>query len=120
MQIKIPKLTLDILAKIIYDAAKLSNHVAAVGVVGSFSTDRQKPDSDVDLLVKIDESSNFQDVIESFGGYVKHILDYQFNKRLDIIRYDLVADYENHETNAWFCQDGFKQMLGEVRWIYER
>ena len=53
-----------------------------------FLIDALGKDALVDLLVKSDNAVKFQDVLENFGEYVRHILDYQFNKRVDIIRYD--------------------------------
>ena len=122
-EVAIPKLTIPILKNIVTDAAKLSPHITAVGLVGSYARGQQQHCSDVDLIVKTDNSIKFQAILESFGEYVHHVLDYQFNKKLDLVRYDLVEERANrdpHENETWFYREGFTQMLNEVEWLYEK
>ena len=117
------QLTENILTHVIHDAAELCPQVTAVGLVGSFARGEQAHGSDVDLLVKSDSSVKFNKVLESFGEYVRHVLDYQFNKRLEVIRYDFAVDRASrtpNENEIWFYREGFEQMLKEVRWIYEK
>jgi len=62
-------------------------------------------------------------ILDSFGEYVRHVLDYQFNKRLEIVRYGLALDRANREpreSETWFYRQGFEQMLNEVKWLYEK
>ena len=123
MQNIIPKLTIPIIANIVTDAAQTCSHIEAVGLVGSYARGESKPISDVDLIIKTNGDAKFQEAIESFGEYVRHVLDYQFNKRLDIIRYDLVCDRANRNPRAnetWFYREGFQQMMKEVNWLYEK
>lgn len=123
MQIKIPTLTIERLTCVIADAVALCPNIEAVGLVGSFAREEQTHCSDVDLLVKERNRGNFQEILESFGEYVRHILDYQFNKRLEIVRYDLAADRANRDplpNETWFHREGFAQMLSEVKWLYEK
>ena len=121
--LKIPNLTIGILSAIVDDAAKFCPHVVAVGLVGSFARGGQVHSSDVDLILKVDCPDNFRKALENFGEHVRHVLDYQFNKRLDIVRYELVAERagrDPHSNEMWFCREGFKKMLAEVKWLYER
>jgi len=123
MNWKMPELTTYILTHVVRDAAEICPHVVAVGLVGSFARGEQKHSSDVDLIVKADSSAKFQEVLETFGGYVKHVLDYQFNKRLDIVRYELAVERAKRnprEDETWFHREGFEQMLKEVQWLYEK
>jgi len=122
-QIKIPDLTVGIITHVVTDAVDLCPGVEAVGLVGSFARGEQKQCSDVDLIVKPSNAGKFQDILEGFGMHVRHILDYQFNKRLDIIRYELVLERASRPpspTEPWFCQETFAKMLKEVKWLYER
>ena len=123
MQYNIPKLSIDILSNIVCDAVDLCPSITAVGLVGSLARGKERHNSDVDIIVKHDNKINFNSVLESFGMHVKHILDYQFNKRLDIIRYDYAvtcASRTPNDNEPWFCQKSFLQMLEEVKWLYER
>ena len=116
-------LTTEILTRIVSDAAANSPSVIAVGLVGSFARNEQKSNSDVDLLVKTDGTQSFSQSIEQFGAYVHHVLDYQFNRRVDVVRYDMAVDRAARRPNegeTWFFHEGFVQMLEEVRWIYEK
>jgi len=119
----LPRLTTKILTHVIHDAAELCPQITAVGLVGSFARGEQNRSSDVDLIIKVNDYVRFQEILEIFGGYVKHVLDYQFNKRVDIIRYDFAADRAGripNEKETWFYREGFEQMLNEVKWLYEK
>ena len=121
--IKTPILTQAILTHIIEDAVKLNPNIEAVGLVGSFARGEETQASDVDILVKNNEKVKFNTILNDFGEYVRHVLDYQFNKKLDIIRYDLVIERANRVPNndePWFCQKSFVKLLDEVKWLYER
>ena len=123
VSLKFPELTTNILSHIVKDAAELCPQVIAVGLVGSFARGEQKHHSDVDLIVKSDNSIKFHEILEIFGEYVRHVLDYQFNKRLEIVRYELAFDRANRdprEDEMWFYRDGFEQMFKEVIWLYEK
>ncbi|MCL2225770.1 MAG: nucleotidyltransferase domain-containing protein [Defluviitaleaceae bacterium] len=118
-----PKLTVNILVNILSDAIKLYPHIVAVGLVGSFARNEQRANSDVDILLKLNNEGKFQDALETFGEYVRQVLDYQFNKRVDIVRYDRACDCSTREpkpNEVWFCRESFAQMLREVVWLYER
>ncbi len=120
---QIPQLTSNILIEIIQDAAELCPAVEAVGLVGSFLTEKELPTSDVDLLVKTAEGTKFSDVLDTFGEYVEKVLDNQFNKQLDIVRYDRASNYASKEPEngeRWYYRQGFEDMLKNVRWLYER
>ena len=117
-----PELTLDIIKEIIKDGVERYPDIERVGLAGSFSRKEQRKTSDVDLLVDI-EDSLFSEMLETFGTFVSHILDYQFNKKLDIVRYSLALERSNKESESlelWYYKEGYMQMLKEVKWIYER
>jgi len=123
MKSTIPELTIPIITNIVTDAAQICPHIEAVGLVGSYAGGRQKPTSDVDLIIKTSGGIKFQEIIESFGEYVRHVLDYQFNKRLDLIRYELATDRASRYPDVnetWFYREGFQQMMEEVNWLYEK
>lgn len=123
LQSKIPKLTIPIITQIVSDAAPESPSIKAVGIVGSFARGEETPYSDVDIIVKYIPDTAFQSILENFGAYVEHVLDYQFNRRLDVVRYDLAAyraAMPPKNIENWYCQNSYTQMLKEVRWIYER
>ena len=117
-----PELTIDILREIIKDGVELFPKINRVGLVGSYSRGQQKKTSDVDLIVDI-EDSLFNEMLEKFGRFVSHILDYQFNKRLDIVRYNLAVERSNSDPEPktlWYYREGYQRMLEEVKWLYER
>jgi len=117
-----PALTIKILHEIISDAVKLNANVKAVGVVGSFVRGNENHQSDVDMLVRHNNAVKFNSILNDFGEYVRHVLDYQFNKRLDIIRYDLAVERAGRQplsNEPWFCQRSFIRLLNEVVWLYE-
>jgi predicted nucleotidyltransferase len=119
---EIPKLTINTLSHVVADAVDLCPDILAVGLVGSFARGEQKHSSDVDLLIKCKTPANFHNILNNFGVHVQHILEYQFNKNLDIIRYDLAIDRANRNpanNEAWFCRETFLNMLKEVKWLYE-
>jgi predicted nucleotidyltransferase len=119
----VPKLSLNILSNIVHDAVELCPNVIAVGLVGSYANGAENHSSDIDLIVRHDGKVKFHEILESFGGFVEHILDYQFNKRLDIIRYDHAMSYATtppKHDKPWFCRQSFSQMIEEVKWLYER
>ena len=123
MSVTFPELNVEILADIVRDAAGLCSEVKAVGLTGSFARGDHSRISDVDLIVRYDKAVDFQKILENFGEYVRHVLDYQFNKRLDIVRYDLAlecADRDPDENEVWYWRGGFEKMLNEVKWLYER
>jgi predicted nucleotidyltransferase len=116
-----PTLTIEKLSRVIDDAAELCPSVEAVGLVGSFARSEQNIRSDVDLLVK--GHGDFSNILQLFGEYVKKILDYQFNKRLDIVRYELATERASRDpapNETWYHREGFEQMLNEVIWLYEK
>jgi len=118
-----PELSIGNLTEIVHDAVLLCPYIVAVGVVGSFGSGHFKHSSDVDLIVKHDQKISFDAVLESFGGYVQKVLDYQFNKRLDIVCYQMAQEKASREPRpqeAWYYREGFSKMLQEVRWVYER
>ena len=120
---KAPLLTIETLTLIIHNAAALNPSVEAVGLVGSFARGESTHRSDVDIIVKQHSGVKFNSILNDFGEYIRHVLDYQFNKRLDIIRYDLVVNRANRTPNKdepWFCQETFSQLLKDVKWLYER
>ncbi|MCL2576870.1 MAG: nucleotidyltransferase domain-containing protein [Defluviitaleaceae bacterium] len=120
-KIKFPTLTTEQLSRVIADAVESCPCVEAVGLVGSFARGEQTFRSDVDLLIK--GHGRFSDILESFGEYVRKILDYQFNKRLDIVKYEFVAERASRDpvqNEAWYYREGFAQMLNEVIWLYEK
>ena len=76
----------------------------------------------MDLILDTDNDL-FREALKSFGAYVSDVLDYQFNKRLEIVRYSLAVKRASEEPASienWYYQEGYQQMLKEVRWIYER
>lgn len=116
------ELTESILKKIILDGVEFSPSIKKVGLIGSYARNTQTKTSDVDLIIDI-EDHLFNNMLSEFGRFVEHILDYQFNKKLDIVRYNLARkrafeDCENLEN--WYFREGYEQMLREVRWLYER
>lgn len=119
----VPDLTSDILIFILSDAIKQYPHIDAVGLAGSFARGDHRNNSDVDILLKLSPEGEFQEALETFGEYVRHVLDYQFNKQVDIVRYERALDCSSREpryNEAWFCRKSFSQMLKEVVWLYER
>jgi predicted nucleotidyltransferase len=118
-KLEFPPLTNEKLSRIISDAAEMCAGVQAVGIVGSFARGEQSRYSDVDLIVKGQGS----EIFEFFGEYVRKILDYQFGKSLDIVRYDFATERAGRDpapTEAWYYREGFAQMLREVKWQYEK
>jgi len=120
-KITFPALTTEKLSRVISDAAELSSNIEAVGVVGSFARNEPTLHSDIDLLIK--GQGSFSEILETFGEYVRKILDYQFNKRLDIVKYEFAAERASRcpaQNETWYYREGFAQMLNEVRWLYEK
>ena len=121
-KLSFPKLSINVLENIIKDGLSLCPHVNRIGLIGSYARNQQDNNSDVDLLLDADNDF-FRDVLASFGTYVSDVLDYQFNKRLEIVRYSLAVKRASQEPTSienWYYQEGYQQMLKEVRWIYER
>jgi len=117
-----PELTLDIIKEIVDDGVKKCPAIKKVGLVGSFSRGEQRKTSDVDLLVDI-EDSLFSEMLGTFGAFVSGVLDYQFNKRLEIVRYSLAAERavtKPESLEFWYYKEGYEQMLKEAKWLYER
>jgi len=120
---KIPVLTDKILERIVSDAVRLCGDIERVGLVGSFARRTTKHTSDVDLLLKVADTSHYSNALDTFGSYVEHVLDYQFNKRLDIVNYDVAvlrSGAPPSKVGQWYYQEGYQEMLREVVWIYER
>jgi len=68
------------------------------------------------------EDSLFSEMLGTFGSFVSYILDYQFNKRLEIVRYSLATERavtEPKSSEFWYYKEGYEQMLREVKWLYE-
>ena len=121
-KLSFPRLTMNILENIIKDGILLCPHVKRIGLIGSYARNQQHDNSDVDLILDTDNDL-FREALKSFGTYVSDVLDYQFNKRLEIVRYSLALKRANEEPASienWYYQEGYQQMLKEVRWIYER
>ena len=119
----VPALTKDILKRIIVDAVELCNDIEKVGVIGSFARGTTSHTSDVDLLLKVVDTTKYSVVLDVFGSYVQRVLDYQFNKRLDIVNYDVAtkrAAATPMVKGQWYHQEGYQEMLKEVVWLYER
>lgn len=117
-----PTLTIDILKEIVADGIKLSPHIRRVGLIGSYARGDYNANSDIDLLLDV-LNTYYDEVISNFGHFVERVLDYQFNKRLNIVRFTTA---QNHAINApskevfWYYQEGYQRMLQDVVWIYER
>jgi predicted nucleotidyltransferase len=122
MTAEFPELTLEALKKIIAANLPACPAIEMVGLVGSYARGQQNKNSDVDLVVHT-EDSRFGEMLSDFGMKVSDILDYRFNKRLEIIRYSLVVKRAKNAPESdlyWYFQDGYRQMLEEVKWLYER
>ena len=117
-----PELTLDIIKKIVKDGVELFPSINKVGLIGSYARNEQNKTSDVDLMVDVDDTE-FNDMLNVFGNFAYYILDYQFNKKLEIVRYNLAVECaaKNPDKNEfWYYKNGYRQMLKEVKWLYER
>jgi len=117
-----PELTLDIMREIVNDGVEKYPSIRRVALVGSFSRGEQRKTSDVDLLVDI-EDSLFSEMLGTFGSFVSGVLDYQFNKRLEIVRYSLATERavtKPESLEFWYYKEGYEQMLKEAKWLYER
>jgi len=117
-----PELTIDILQKVISDNLWVCPAIERVGIVGSYARGQQNKGSDVDLVIDADDSK-FREILSAFGMRVSDILDYRFNKHLEIVRYSLVTKRAKEKPESdcnWYYQEGYRQMLEEVKWIYER
>lgn len=116
-----PEITFEILKEIIKDGLALTCPIKRVGIVGSYARGDAKKTSDVDLLIDTDDAQ-FNEMLNTFGEFVSHTLDYQFNKKLDIVRYSLAikrAAAPPETERVWYYQEGYQQMLQEVIWLYE-
>ncbi len=121
-EVSIPNLNIDILKRIVSDAVKKTPYIEAVGCIGSYARGTQTTHSDVDLIVKCPVDT-FSEVLETFGGYIERVLYRQFDKRLDIVNYHNVqkrAYTPPNDLSRWYYQDGYMQMLKDVKWLYER
>jgi len=114
---------MDILKCVITDAVRLCDSIKKVGIVGSFARGNSSHTSDVDLLLQVSDTTAYSEALSTFGHYVQHVLDYQFNKRLDIVNYDTAnrrAATVPTIKGQWYHQEGYQEMLREVVWVYER
>lgn len=117
------ELTLDNLNKMIEKAVANTHDIIAIGVVGSFLTERFCSTSDIDLIVKIQEGSHFLNTIDSFHATLEKWMLQIFNRQLDIINYDravLLSTARQNSKPYWFDPELYQKMLREVRWVYER
>lgn|GEM_PF-927100 len=116
-----PEFTVEILQRIIAKNLPLCPDIQRIGLVGSYARNSQNKNSDVDLVIDTDDSQ-FRQMLAGFGMRLSEILDYRFNKHLEIVRYSLVVKRAAGEPEAdnWYYRDGYKQMLDEVIWLYER
>ena len=117
-----PVLNTDILKRIVQDGVQRFEGIEKIGLVGSFARGTHGHTSDVDLLLKTAQGHSANEVLEAFGLFVAHVLDYQFNKRLDIVKYELAQKRATTPPakGAWYHQEGYQNMLKEVVWLYER
>ncbi|MCL2287119.1 MAG: nucleotidyltransferase domain-containing protein [Firmicutes bacterium] len=117
-----PILTIGILKEIIKDGVNLSPHIHRVGLIGSYARGDYHDNSDIDLLLDVPDV-NYNETMFEFGHFVEHVLDYQFNKKLNIVRYTTALNYAAAAPKAkrfWYYQEGYKKMLQDVVWLYER
>jgi len=117
-----PILTINILKEIITDGVKLSPHIHRVGLIGSYARGDNHDSSDIDLLLDV-PGVYYNETMSEFGHFVEHVLDYQFNKKLNIVRYTTALNYAATVPKAksyWYYQEGYKKMLQDVVWLYER
>ena len=117
-----PTLNTSILKRIIQDGITRCEGIEKIGLIGSFAKGTQHAASDVDLLVKTTEGFAANEMLETFGLFVAHVLDYQFNKKLDIVKYETAQKRAHTQPTrgAWYNQAGYQNMLKEVVWLYER
>jgi len=57
--------------------------------------------------LELSAEGSYQDALETFGEFVRHVPDYQFNKRVDIVCYELSRDCSTREpghNEAWFAR----------------
>ncbi|MCL1862596.1 MAG: nucleotidyltransferase domain-containing protein [Defluviitaleaceae bacterium] len=117
-----PELTVDILQNLIMENLSLCPAAKRIGLIGSYARGQQKKNSDVDLIIDAD-NLDYREILSAFGMHVSDILDYRFNKRLEIVKYRLAKKRANEKPDSdlnWYYQEGYQQMLNEVKWIYER
>lgn len=117
-----PTLTVGILTEIIKDGLAASPPINRLGLVGSYARGDKTSESDVDIIIDTNHP-NFDDILATVGSYASTVLNMQFNKRLEIIPYDLAkkrAETPPPNIENWYYQEGYQQMLKEVQWIYER
>ena len=122
MKAMFPELSVEALEKIILANLSLCPAIERVGLIGSYARGQQEKGSDVDLLIKA-EDTEYSEMLSNFGLHISDILDYRYNKRLEIVRYSLALKRAENEPQAgkdWYFQEGYQQMLKEVVWLYER
>jgi|SRR5665213_365579 len=65
-------------------------HLTKIGVFGSFARDEQKPDSDIDLVIVMeDETKNIFDLKWELREFLKK----QFNREIDICGENYIKPY---------------------------
>jgi len=115
-------LTTDILKNIVFYYARNHHHIVRIGVVGSFARKTNTASSDIDLLIEVHSSGDFTDIINTIGPEIQHVLDYQYNRRLDIVNYATALHRAQTKPQNYYdyYQEGYQQMIREVLWLYER
>ena len=117
-----PVLTLSVLNEIIKDGLEQAPPIKRIGLIGSYAREEATHTSDVDLIIDT-EPQHFEATLASFGNYVSYVLDSQFNKRLELVPLELAQEravIEPPSIEKWYYRDGYRQMLQEVKWIYEK
>ena len=73
-----------------YQDIKNKYHLTRLGIFGSFARDEQREDSDVDILIKIEEGTqNIHDLKTSLNKY----LSLSFERSVDIAREKYLKSY---------------------------
>jgi len=74
------------------DKLKLSKefHISKMGLFGSFATNKQTPNSDIDFIIELDP--NTKDIFKTKQD-LRHYLKSQFHRSIDLAHYKYLKPY---------------------------
>ena len=109
--------SLGTLINIISDFAPRSLKLSKVGLIGSYARNEQSSDSDVDMVFMTPDG-NIDEPLIAVAMPIRSVLLNQFRVGLDVVNYRTILNRANAASDLYF-QDGYKQMLRDLRWVWE-
>ena len=115
-----PILTMPLIRRIIDDIAPSVNGMQKIGIVGSYARSDYNSNSDIDLVFAL-EGVFIDETLTEAGIRLKAIFLDQFRVKLDMINYaDIIQNLENPENLLQYQLIGYRMMLKDLIWIWEK